>query len=277
VPRPSRAPTVPCPSWKSAWQPEISELLVQQFNGYSFEFCCYHFWPSSAWIVVRRVCSLHLGFTFFQKKETRKRATGFIMCFEQEKRKENFTLCLDVWKITDKHFSYILRLDISKFGNFTALLSADNQKKNTQWRRSITTEERLALTLRLAHIPYNLLSPSSSEQLNTSQKVTTFCLTNFVNVRVVANLGRPPTARRETADVNSHIPCARAVPLPCCTVALKSRSQSGIVGARKGRDMACVNQMRSRFVNQMGTTHLATRHGVCESVWYEGSPYDIRA
>jgi len=63
----------------------------------------------------------------------------------------------------NKHFSYILRLDISKFGNFTALLPADNQKKNAQWRRSITTEERLALTLRLVHIPYNLLSPSSSD------------------------------------------------------------------------------------------------------------------
>jgi len=35
---------------------------------------------------------------------------------------------------------------------------------------SITTEERLALTVTLVRIPYNLLSPPSSEQLNTSQR-----------------------------------------------------------------------------------------------------------
>ena len=28
MPRPCHAPIVPCPLWKSAWQPEISELLV---------------------------------------------------------------------------------------------------------------------------------------------------------------------------------------------------------------------------------------------------------
>ena len=33
---PSPAPTVPCPVWKSAWYPEISELLVQQFSRSSF-------------------------------------------------------------------------------------------------------------------------------------------------------------------------------------------------------------------------------------------------
>jgi 2-iminoacetate synthase ThiH len=126
----------------------------------------------------------------YRRKKLENETTGFIMCFEQEKRKEYFTLCLDVRNIPDKHFSYILRLDISKFGKFTALSPADNQKKNTQWRRSITTEERLALTLRLVHISYNQLSPSSSEQLNTSQKATTFWLTNFVNVCMVAGRSR---------------------------------------------------------------------------------------
>jgi hypothetical protein len=43
------------------------------------------------------------------------------------------------------------------------LLPTDNQKENTQWRRSIKIEEIMALTLRLVHIPYNLLSSSSSE------------------------------------------------------------------------------------------------------------------
>ena len=39
------------------------------------------------------------------------------------------------------------------------------------------------------------------------------------------NLGRSPTGSRETADINSYIPCrAHAVPLPCCAVALRSRN-----------------------------------------------------
>jgi len=47
-------------------------------------------------------------FTFLQKKSEKKENTGFIKFFEQEKRKENFTLCLDVWKMTGKNFSNIL-------------------------------------------------------------------------------------------------------------------------------------------------------------------------
>jgi len=34
--------------------------------------------------------------------------TEFIKCFEQEKRKEYFTLCLNFWKITGKNVSHIL-------------------------------------------------------------------------------------------------------------------------------------------------------------------------
>jgi hypothetical protein len=46
MPRPCPAPTVPCPSWKSAWWSEISELLVQRFNRPSFfVMCCYHAFP----------------------------------------------------------------------------------------------------------------------------------------------------------------------------------------------------------------------------------------
>ena len=41
-----------------------------------------------------------VGFTIFQKKKKRERKknenTGFIMCFEEEKRKENLTLYLDI-------------------------------------------------------------------------------------------------------------------------------------------------------------------------------------
>jgi hypothetical protein len=46
MPCPCPAPTVLCPSWNSAWQPEISELLVQQFNRAPFFVVCfYHSFP----------------------------------------------------------------------------------------------------------------------------------------------------------------------------------------------------------------------------------------
>jgi len=53
-------------------------------------------------------------------------------------------------------------MGILKLENFKELLPTDNPKKKTQWRHSTTTEERLALPLKLFHIPYILLSPSSS-------------------------------------------------------------------------------------------------------------------
>ena len=43
------------------------------------------------------------------------------MCFEQKKREENFTISLDVCKITGKNCSNILRMGISKFENFKEL------------------------------------------------------------------------------------------------------------------------------------------------------------
>jgi hypothetical protein len=47
-----------------------------------------------------------------------------------------------------KFFKYF-RMSISKFEDLKQLLHTDIEKKNARWRRSITTEERLALTLRL--------------------------------------------------------------------------------------------------------------------------------
>jgi len=46
-----------------------------------------------------------------------------------------------------KHF----RMSFSKFENLKQLLHTDIEKKNIRWRRSIRTEERLALTLKLVH------------------------------------------------------------------------------------------------------------------------------
>jgi hypothetical protein len=49
-----------------------------------------------------------------------------------------------------KLFKYF-RMSVSKFENLKQLLHTDIEKKNIRWRRSIRTEERLALTLRLIH------------------------------------------------------------------------------------------------------------------------------
>jgi len=91
-------------------------------------------------------------------------------------------------------------MGISKYENFKEVLSKYNRKKNTP-RRSITTEEKPALTIMLVHIPYNTPSPPSSEQLNKFQKAAVFWLTTFVNVRVVAGRSRtwagPPRSSRD--------------------------------------------------------------------------------
>jgi hypothetical protein len=49
-----------------------------------------------------------------------------------------------------KFFKYF-RMSFSKFENLKQVLHTDIEKKNTRWRQSIKTEERLALTLRLVH------------------------------------------------------------------------------------------------------------------------------
>jgi len=63
-------------------------------------------------------------------------------------------------------------------------------------------------------------------------------------------------------DTSSLIHTYHVAPLPYCAVALRSRFQNGMVGARQGRDMVCVNQTRPHCVNQIGKTRskpLATR------------------
>jgi len=70
---------------------------------------------------------------------------------------------------------------------------------------------------------------------------------------------------RRLLKANSLIQCCvHAASLPCCAVALRSRFQNGVVGARQGRGMVCVNETRPHCVNQMGKTQskpLAKRHG----------------
>ena len=73
------------------------------------------------------------------------------------------------------------------------------KKKNTQWRRVITTKERLTLTLRLVHIPYIICSPSSSEPV-TPKKAAAFWLTTFVKVRLVAGRSRTSASRPQAVE-----------------------------------------------------------------------------
>jgi hypothetical protein len=54
------------------------------------------------------------------------------------------------------------------------------------------------------------------------------------------------------------------VPMPRCTVALRSRIQNGMVVAWHGRGMPCVSQTRPNCVNQLGKTQsepFAVQHG----------------
>jgi hypothetical protein len=75
---------------------------------------------------------------------------------------------------------------------------------------------------------YNLLPTSSSNNLRETPPVS----------RKKPNVGRSPTDRRETADVNSHMPCrSPAAPMPRCAVALGSRFRSGMAGERHRRGM----------------------------------------
>jgi len=87
-----------------------------------------------------------VGFTFCQKKKREKiKNTGFMTCSEREKRKGNCTL-LGCLKDDRQTFFKYFRMSFSKFENPKQLLHRDNEKKNTQCRRNIRTEERLALT-----------------------------------------------------------------------------------------------------------------------------------
>jgi hypothetical protein len=78
------------------------------------------------------------------------------------------------------------------------------------------------------------------------------------------NVGRSPTCCLWTVGANSPMPCHAPMSMPRCVVVLRSRSQNGMVVARHGCSMACVNQTRPYYVNQMGKTQskpLAARHG----------------
>lgn len=59
-------------------------------------------------------------------------------------------------------------------------MSKDSEKENTQWNPSIKTEERMPVTVRLFHIPYNMLPPSSLVQLKTFQRAAANLVKNLL-------------------------------------------------------------------------------------------------
>jgi hypothetical protein len=89
--------------------------------------------------------------------------------------------------------------------------------------------------------------------------------TTFVDLRVVAGSSRTRAGRpRVVSGRPMLIHTCHAMPMRCCAVVLRSRFQNGMVVAWHGRGMACANQTRPHYVDQMGKTqskHLAARHG----------------
>jgi hypothetical protein len=78
-------------------------------------------------------------------------------------------------------------------------------------------------------------------------------ITTFAEIRVVAERSRTQAGRPYAVSERPmliHTRHAYAVPMPRCAVALKSRCQNGMVVARHGRGMACVNITRPHCVNQ---------------------------
>ena len=182
-------------------------------------------------------CELHL---LSERGKLVKKITGFIVCFEQKRRKERFTLFGRMKDNRQKFFKYF-RMGILKFENFKELLLTDNQKKTMQWRRNIKTLERLALTLRLFHIVYNLLSPSSSEQLNTSQKASSILVSNLCECSYSYQknqtwVGHPQAVKGRPMSIHT----SHAVPCRFCFVALRSHFQRGMVIGQQGSSMGMV-------------------------------------
>jgi len=67
----------------------------------------------------------------------------------REEEGEFHTLFGRLKDVRQKFFKYF-RVSFSKSENLKQLLHTAIEKKNTRWRRSVRTEERRALTVRLA-------------------------------------------------------------------------------------------------------------------------------
>jgi hypothetical protein len=84
-------------------------------------------------------------------------------------------------------------------------------------------------------------------------------ITTFVELRVVAGRSRMRAGRPHAVSGRPMlIHTCHAMPMPRCTVSLRSRFQNGMVVAWYGRGMACVNQTRPHCLNQMRKTLSST-------------------
>jgi hypothetical protein len=136
--------------------------------------------------------------------------------------------------------------------------------------RSCRKNQNTYCILCLVTFPENYAVPPTNglhcdDFLGTHKWSTTLCGDRWCRISVkyndkFGNLTRSLTGRRETADVNSHIPC-RAPAVLCRGL---EKSQSGMVGARQGYGMVCLNHTQSQCVIQVRKTQSkssATRHG----------------
>jgi len=98
---------------------------------------------------------LLVGFTFLQKKKSekkkKKRKYRIHKVFRAREEEGEFHTLFGRLKDDRQKFFKYFRMSFLKFENLKQLLHTDIEKRNTIWRRSIRTEERLAVTLRLVH------------------------------------------------------------------------------------------------------------------------------
>jgi len=91
-------------------------------------------------------CGLYLP-----AEEAKKRKYWMHKVFRAREEEGKFHTLFGRFKDNRQKFFKYFRMSFSKFENLKQLLHTDIEKKNTRWRRSIRTEERLALTLKLVH------------------------------------------------------------------------------------------------------------------------------
>jgi hypothetical protein len=91
-------------------------------------------------------CGLNLP---IEEEKRKKRKCWIHKVFRAKEEKGEFHTLFGRLKDDRQNFFKYFKMSFSKFENLKQLLHTDNEMKNTRWRRSIRTEERLALTLRL--------------------------------------------------------------------------------------------------------------------------------
>ena len=99
-------------------------------------------------------CGLQL---FSEEGELANENTGFITCFEQKKSEENFIFCLEIWKITARKVSNILKWVFRNLKTLKGCCPQKIKKKNVYiWgekkRCKVTVETQLYLCANQLHV-----------------------------------------------------------------------------------------------------------------------------